>query len=226
MEEKIKILLAEDEISLGLIIKESLESRNFVVTHCENGEKAWEMFQKRSFDALVLDVMMPEKDGFSLAKDIRILHKSIPIVFLTAKTQTQDVLDGFSSGCNDYLKKPFSMEELIVRIQSLVQRKNNLEKISKFEIGAYKFDSQNQILEYHDNIFKLTHKEAALLEILLLNKNTIINRSDILSNIWGNDDFFSGRSLDVFITRLRKKLNLDTTIEIINLRGRGYKLIG
>lgn len=225
MKNHIKILLAEDEISLGTIIKDSLESRDFKVTFCENGENALEEFKKSDFDALVLDVMMPKKDGFTLAKEIRLLNKNIPILFLSAKTQTQDIVEGFKIGCNDYIKKPFSMEELIVRIIALIERKSNLTLEKKYHIGAYVFDTDSQVLSHEKVTYKLTHKEATLLEFLSQNKGEIIDRSTILNTLWKSDDFFSGRSLDVFITKLRKKLILDQSIEIINLRGRGYKLI-
>lgn len=225
MKNHTKILLAEDEISLGTIIKDSLESRDFKVTFCENGENALEEFKKSDFDALVLDVMMPKKDGFTLAKEIRLLNKNIPILFLSAKTQTQDIVEGFKIGCNDYIKKPFSMEELIVRIIALIERKSNLTLEKKYHIGAYVFDTDSQVLSHEKVTYKLTHKEATLLEFLSQNKGEIIDRSTILNTLWKSDDFFSGRSLDVFITKLRKKLILDSSIEIINLRGRGYKLI-
>jgi len=225
MKNHIKILLAEDEISLGTIIKDSLESRDFKVTFCENGENALEEFKKSDFDALVFDVMMPKKDGFTLAKEIRLLNKNIPILFLSAKTQTQDIVEGFKIGCNDYIKKPFSMEELIVRIIALIERKSNLTLEKKYHIGTYVFDTDSQVLSHEKVTYKLTHKEAILLEFLSQNKGEIIDRSTILNTLWKSDDFFSGRSLDVFITKLRKKLILDPSIEIINLRGRGYKLI-
>ncbi len=225
MTNKIKLLLAEDEASLGIIIKESLESRNFTVTLCKNGEYAFEEFTKSNFDALVLDIMMPKKDGFTLAKEIRQINKTIPILFLTAKSQTADVVKGFKIGCNDYIKKPFSMEELIVRIISLIERKSNITLKKKHHIGTYIFDTDSQVLTNEKVTYKLTHKEAILLEFLSQNKGEIIDRSTILNTLWKSDDFFSGRSLDVFITKLRKKLILDPSIEIINLRGRGYKLI-
>lgn len=223
MNTKINILLAEDETSLGIIIKESLDSRNFNVTLCDNGEMAFQEFQKSTFDALVLDVMMPKKDGFTLAGEIRQINKTIPILFLTAKSQTDDVVKGFKIGCNDYIKKPFSMEELIVRIISLTSKKNNVE--TKFFIGSYEFDTESQLLIHSEKTFKLTNRESLLLEFLVKNKGTIVERALILNVVWQNDDFFSGRSMDVFITKLRKKLNLDPAIEIINSRGRGYKLI-
>ena len=222
---KIKILLAEDEPALGLIIKESLETRNFEVTHCLNGEVAFDLFTKQKFDLLVLDVMMPKKDGFSVAKDVRKIEKNVPIIFLTAKSQTQDVVEGFNAGGNDYLKKPFSMEELIVRIHSLLGRINSERREQQVSIGAYSFDFTKQILQFSELVISLTHREAELLLLLIENKNEVLDRSVILKKIWGNDDFFNGRSMDVFITKLRKKLNLDPNIQIINVRGQGYKLI-
>ncbi|MGV7106330.1 response regulator transcription factor [Flavobacterium sp. U410] len=225
MSTKINILLAEDETSLGIIIKESLESRNFSVTLCENGESAFEQFQKSDFDALIFDVMMPKKDGFTLAEEIRHLNKTIPILFLTAKSQTEDVVKGFKIGCNDYIKKPFSIEELIVRIIALTGKSQDIKTETKFTIGTYQFDTESQFLIHPDKTFKLTSRESALLEFLVQNKGQVIERTLILNSVWQNDDFFSGRSMDVFITKLRKKLSLDPTVAIINSRGRGYKLI-
>ena len=225
MPTKIKILLAEDEPALALIIKESLETRNFEVMHCINGEVAFDVFTKQKFDLLVLDVMMPKKDGFSMAKDVRKIDKKIPIIFLTAKSQTQDVVEGFNIGGNDYLKKPFSMEELIIRIHSLLGRINFNKMEQKVAIGSYLFDFTKQTLHFNELIITVTHREAELLFLLIENKNEILDRSIVLKKIWGNDDFFNGRSLDVFITKLRKKLNLDPNIQIINVRGQGYKLI-
>ncbi len=222
---KIKILLAEDEPALGLIIKESLETRNFEVTHCFNGDEAFELFTKQKFDLLVLDVMMPKKDGFSVAKDVRKMDKKIPIIFLTAKSQIQDVIEGFNSGGNDYLKKPFSMEELIIRIHSLLGRINTEKHDEIISIGNYTFDFIKQTLQFSELVISLTHREAELLLLLIENKNEILDRSIVLKKIWGNDDFFNGRSMDVFITKIRKKLNLDPNIQIINVRGQGYKLI-
>jgi len=220
------ILLAEDEPALGQIIKESLETRNFNVLLCENGEIALKTYQKEQPEILVLDVMMPKKDGFTLAKEIRMENDTIPIIFLTAKSQTQDVVEGFSVGGNDYLKKPFSMEELIVRINNLLSR-TKLQKTSEIlNLGSYTFNFPKQILQFKtEERIQLTHREAHLLFHLIKHKNTVLNRSVILNKLWGNDDFFSARSMDVFITKLRKKLNQDTNIQIINVRGFGYKLI-
>ena len=222
---KIKVLLAEDEASLGMIVRESLESRDFIVDHAENGEQALELYRANQPDILVLDVMMPKKDGFTLAKEIRESNKNIPIIFLTAKSQTSDVLEGFNLGGNDYLKKPFSMEELIVRIKALLNRielKTNLELI---KIGNYIFNFTKQTLEFENTKENLTHREAELLFYLQQNKNQVLDRTFILNKLWGNDDFFNARSMDVFISKLRKKLKKDENIQILNIRGFGYKLI-
>ncbi len=225
MSSKIKIVLAEDEPSLGQIVKESLETRNFEVFHASNGEEALHLYQTKSPDILVLDVMMPKKDGFTLAKEIREENKHIPIIFLTAKSQTKDVLEGFSHGGNDYLKKPFSMEELAVRILSLLDRNALKIDTSKIKIGKYLFNYLKQTLEFKESSKQLTHKESELLYILTQHKNDVADRSFILKKIWGDDDFFNARSMDVFITKLRKKLKDDPTIQIVNIRGYGYKLI-
>jgi DNA-binding response OmpR family regulator len=222
---KIKVLLAEDEASLGMIVKESLTSRGFIVFHAENGKEASEIYQKEKPDILVLDVMMPLKDGFTVAKEIRLENKRIPIIFLTAKSQTSDVLEGFNNGGNDYLKKPFSMEELIVRINSLLNRIETKTNVDAIKIGDYSFNLTKQTLENSLEIQQLTHREAQLLFHLLEKKNEILDRTFILNKLWGNDDFFNARSMDVFISKLRKKLKKDTNIKIINIRGFGYKLI-
>ncbi len=222
---KIKVLLAEDEASLGMIVKESLESRNFIVFHAANGEEALSIYLSEKPDILVLDVMMPLKDGFTLAKEIRQINKVIPIIFLTAKSQTSDVLEGFNLGGNDYLKKPFSMEELIVRIKSLLNRIDIKPNLNNIKIGRYLFDYNKQTLTFLEETQQLTHREAQLLYHLFEKKNQILDRSFILNKLWGNDDFFNARSMDVFISKLRKKLKKDTTIQIINSRGFGYKLI-
>ena len=225
MKERKTILLAEDEPALGQIIKESLETRDFNVLLCNNGETAFNVYKKEQPELLVLDVMMPKKDGFTLAKEIRFEDDTIPIIFLTAKSQTQDVVEGFTIGGNDYLKKPFSMEELIVRINNLLNR-TQLQKSTKvLKFGNYTFDFPKQTLRFKDDEnIQLTHREAHLLYHLIENKNEVLERSFILNKLWGNDDFFSARSMDVFITKLRKKLNQDENIQIVNVRGFGYKL--
>jgi len=222
---KIKILLAEDEASLGMIVKESLESRDFNVFLASNGEEAFKIYQKEKLDILVLDVMMPKKDGFTLAKEIRLQNKRIPIIFLTAKSQTSDVLEGFELGGNDYLKKPFSMEELIVRIKSLLNRSEFQTNLETIEIGKYQFNFTKQTLSINEKTFQLTSREAELLFQLSEKKNELLDRTFILNKLWGNDDFFNARSMDVFISKLRKKLQQDPNIQIINVRGFGYKLI-
>jgi DNA-binding response OmpR family regulator len=222
---KIKVLLAEDETSLGMIVKESLESRNFTVFHAQNGEEALAIFKKEKPAILVLDVMMPIKDGFTLAKEIRQENNTIPIIFLTAKSQTSDVLEGFKNGGNDYLKKPFSMEELIIRMKALLNRIALETGTENIKIGNYLFNATKQILSFSDEAQQLTHREAQLLLALFEKKNEVLDRAFILNKLWGSDDFFNTRSMDVFISKLRKKLKLDKNIQILNVRGFGYKLI-
>tara|TARA_B110000093_G_C12967575_1_gene410436 strand:- start:1259 stop:1939 length:681 start_codon:yes stop_codon:yes gene_type:complete len=225
MSKKIKIILAEDEASLGMIVKESLETRNFEVLLAKNGEEALQFYENSDPDILVLDVMMPKKDGFTVAKEVRQNNKTIPIIFLTAKSQIKDVLEGFEHGGNDYLKKPFSMKELIVRIYSLLDRvalKKNHEEIA---IGNFIFNYTKQSLEIENSSELLTHREAELLFYLTENRNEILDRTFILKKLWGDNDFFSARSMDVFISKIRKKLKKDQSIQIVNVRGFGYKLI-
>ncbi|GGW67702.1 DNA-binding response OmpR family regulator [Winogradskyella epiphytica] len=225
MANKIKLLLAEDEAALGQIVKESLETRDFNVILCENGEIAFHKYLSESPEVLVLDVMMPQKDGFTLAKEIRAVDDSIPIIFLTAKSQTADVVEGFSIGGNDYLKKPFSIEELIVRVHNLIDRSKTQKTSTTLEIGDYSFDFPKQLLKFkNEEAIQLTHREAHLLFHLIKNKNQVLDRSLILNKLWGTEDFFTARSMDVFISKLRKKLKNDERIQIINVRGYGYKL--
>lgn len=226
MHKKTTILLAEDEPALGQIIKESLETRHFHVLLCENGERAFQVYQEHQPELLVLDVMMPKKDGFTLAKEVRAIDDTIPIIFLTAKSQTQDVVEGFTIGGNDYLKKPFSMEELIVRINNLLKRKELQNTAEIISLGQFTFNFPKQLLQFNsEEPMQLTHREAHLLFHLIKNKNQVLDRSLILNKLWGNDDFFSARSMDVFISKLRKKLHQDESIQILNVRGFGYKLI-
>ncbi|MGV6830771.1 MAG: response regulator transcription factor [bacterium] len=226
MNKEIHILLAEDEPALGQIIKETIETRGFRVSLCVDGNEALQSYKNTKPDILVLDVMMPKKDGFTLAKEIRMEDEETPILFLTAKSQTQDVVEGFTIGGNDYLKKPFSIEELIVRIKNLIQRTTLQRKSEIIKFGTYTFDFPKQTLQYKDEkAEQLTHRESHLLYHLIKNRNQVLDRSLILNKLWGNDDFFSARSMDVFITKLRKKLKQDESIQIINVRGFGYKLI-
>jgi len=223
---KIKVLLAEDEIALGMIIQESLESRDFKVTLCPDGQKAWEEYQRAKPDVLVLDVMMPKKDGFSLGEQIRKTDPYTPIIFLTSKSQTEDVVKGFGIGANDYVRKPFSMEELIVRIKSQLDRLRVRQNQSDWiAVGNYSFHPTKQLLKFKEQENTLTAREASLLQILVENANKVTDRSLILTQIWGSDDFFNARSMDVFITKLRKKLQDDPQIQLLNVRGFGYKLV-
>jgi len=222
---KIRLLLAEDEIALGQIIKESLETRNFEVIYCKNGQEAFEAYEESHPDIILLDVMMPLLDGFSVAKKIRGLDTRTPIVFLTAKSQPQDVVDGFNHGANDYIRKPFSMKELIVRIQALLDRVQVYRADEEIELGLYKFNKHQQTLRINDSEQTLTYRESELLFHLSERRNSLLDRAIILKKLWGDDDFFNARSMDVFITRLRKKLKNDPNIKIINIRGQGYKLL-
>ncbi|WP_299679444.1 response regulator transcription factor [uncultured Dokdonia sp.] len=222
---KIKLLLAEDEPALGQIVKESLETRDFDVTLCVDGQAALQTYIDHHPAIVVLDVMMPKMDGFTVAKEIRKVDDTIPIIFLTAKSQTADVVEGFSIGGNDYLKKPFSIEELIARINNLLNRSLEQKNADTLKIGEYTFEFPKQVLRFRENEQNLTHREAHLLFHLCKNKNQVLDRSLILKKLWGDDDFFSGRSMDVFITKLRKKLKEDPNISIVNVRGYGYKLI-
>ncbi len=222
---KHKILLAEDEIALGTIVKESLETRGYEVLFCADGEEAKQKYEQLKPELLVLDVMMPKKDGFTLVKEIRKKDERIPIIFLTAKSRTEDVVEGFGYGANDYLKKPFSMEELIVRIQALLDKKVGKQPSEDVNIGNYKFNFSKQTLTIEGMEEQLTHREAQLLQELFIHKNELTERTLILNTLWGSDDFFNARSMDVFITKLRKKLAKDEKIQILNVRGYGYKLV-
>ncbi|UII27908.1 response regulator transcription factor [Fulvivirga maritima] len=225
MQEEVTVLLAEDEASLGLIVKESMESRGFLVKLCEDGLQALKSYKTQKLDVLVLDVMMPQKDGFTVAKEIRKIDPFIPIIFLTAKSRTEDVVEGFGYGANDYIKKPFSMEELIVRINALVKRSVKPDTDAWITLGSYQFHLSKQVLIHEKAEETLTHREAQLLYQLIIHKNNLTERSVILKELWGNDDFFNARSMDVFISKLRKKLQYDSSIQILNVRGYGYKLV-
>lgn len=224
---KFKVLLAEDEPFLGKIVKESLESRDFDVLWVQDGLKAYSAFRSFGPAICIFDVMMPTKDGFTLTEDIRKVNDSVPIIFLTAKSLTEDVVMGFELGGNDYLKKPFSMEELIVRMNALLNRAAKQPQSSKthFCIGRYMFNSALQELAYEAEQLKLSHRESALLKMLIEHKNQVLDRKMALDYLWGEDSFFNARSMDVFITKLRKYLRKDNNIEIVNIRGVGYKLM-
>ena len=224
-----RILYVEDELFLGKIVRESLESRGFEVTMESDGARVLDVFKKSNPDICVLDVMLPNKDGFAIADEIRELNEQIPIIFLTAKTQTEDVVKGFSLGGNDYIRKPFSMEELIARIQSLLRNKKNANahKVSgdAVTIGRYSFQLNRQILSDGKEDKKLSYRESELLKLLYENRDKIIDRKDILNLLWGNDSFFNSRNLDVYITKLRSYLREDPSLEIITIKGIGYRFI-
>lgn len=224
------ILLAEDEDVLGLLVKEALELiPGFKVEWVTDGNTAINSHALYKPDICILDVMMPFKDGFSVAEEIRKVDQDIPILFLTARSQSSDVVKGFKSGGNDYLKKPFSIEELVVRIKELLRRSNhaiNKDELQQvFNFGKYKFYPSTQILAFEEIKYNLTSRESALLKELLIHKNTILDRKKILIQLWGDDNFFNARSMDVFIAKLRKYLVHDPLVSIINIRGYGYKLI-
>ena len=225
---KIKVLYVEDELFLGKIVKESLESRGFDVVMESDGAKATALFKKTEPDICVLDVMLPNKDGFAIADEIRDINEEVPIIFLTAKTQTEDVVKGFSAGGNDYIRKPFSMEELIVRIQNVLKRKKEApEKITgdSVTIGKLNFQINRQVLSDGKEDRKLSFRESELLKLLYENRDKVIDRKDILNLLWGNDSFFNSRNLDVYITKLRSYLKTDPALEIITIKGIGYRFV-
>lgn len=227
--EKLKILLVEDDTNLGTLLKEYLEAKGYSTTLAVNGKQGFDMFAKDKFNICILDVMMPVKDGFTLAKEIRSIDANIPIVFLTAKSMKEDTVEGFNAGADDYITKPFSMEELLMRIKAILRRteiKSNVnESLTEFEIGKYKFDYPHQILQINGSQQKLTTKEADLLKLLCLNVNDILDRNYALKAIWKDDNYFNGRSMDVYIAKLRKYLKDDPSVEIINVHGKGFKLL-
>ena len=227
MEERLKIMLCEDDENLGMLLREYLQAKGYDTVLCADGEVGYKAFLTEKFDLCVLDVMMPKKDGFSLAKDIRQINQEIPIIFLTAKTLKEDIFDGFKIGADDYLTKPFSMEELTYRIEAVLRRvrgKKNRDR-TFFKIGGFTFDAQKQILARGDQQTKLTTKESELLTLLCAHANEILQRDFALRTIWIDDNYFNARSMDVYITKLRKHLKGDDSVEIINIHGKGYKLI-
>lgn len=222
---KTRLLLVEDEITLAQIIKESLETRDFIVFHSRDGNEALRLYEANSIDIIVTDIMMPIKDGLTLAKEIRKNDQKTPIIFLTAKSQPQDVVTGFESGGNDYLKKPFSIEELIVRVKNLMNYNRSIKTEDRLQLGQYQFNPKNQTLQYkNEKVVTLSGRENQLLLLLTENKNKIVERDTVLDLMWPNNDFYASRSMDVFISKLRKLLNKDKEVKILNVRGVGYKL--
>jgi len=227
------ILLVEDDQNFGDVLRSYLEMHEYEVTLAQDGEAGLESFKKGTFDLCIFDVMMPKKDGFTLAKEVREINKEIPIVFLTAKTMKEDVLEGFKIGADDYISKPFNSEELLLRIQAIMKRSgakaDPAEEIKEFIIGDYHFNFPLRILSYQpngevDSKDKLSPKEAQLLKMFCVKMNDILPRSEALTKIWGEDNYFTARSMDVFVTKLRKYLKKDTNLEIVNIHGNGFQL--
>ena len=219
MEDKLRILLCEDDENLGTLTREYLEDKGFKAELFADGEAGYKAFLKGKYDICLLDVMMPKKDGYQLAQEIRAINSDVPIIFLTAKALKEDILEGFKIGADDYITKPFSMEELVMRIEAILRR------VKGKKGKEFTFDTQRQVLFTDDKSDNLTTKESELLSLLCAHMNEILERNFALKTIWIDDNYFNARSMDVYITKLRKKLKDDPTIEIINIHGKGYKLI-
>ncbi|EKT3967224.1 response regulator transcription factor [Flavobacterium psychrophilum] len=220
-----KILYTEDDETLAFLTKDNLEQNNYNITHCNDGQIALDTFKNNPFDICILDIMMPKINGFELATAIRKLNTNIPILFLSAKTLKEDRIKGLKLGADDYLIKPFSIEELLLKIEIFLKRslKNNFEEKNIYTLGKYQFDSKNYVIFTDDQKIKLTERESQLLKFFLNNKNVVLKREEILKSLWGDDDYFMGRSLDVFISRLRKILAHEEKIFIENLHGIGFR---
>jgi DNA-binding response OmpR family regulator len=221
-----KILLAEDDANLGYVIQDNLRRKGYEVSLSTDGEEAAHLFETQKFDLCILDVMLPKKDGFAVARTIRKRDHMVPILFVTAKEMLEDKIAGFQSGGDDYIVKPFSMEELYLRIEVFLRRTNGhlVNETASFTIGEYKFDFSNLTLRHPAGVKTLTQKEADVLRLLCLHKDRVLKREEILTLVWGNDDYFMGRSLDVFISKLRKYLKEDSQVQIVNFHGVGFKL--
>ena len=226
-DDRLKILLCEDDENLGMLLREYLQAKGFVAELCADGEAGFKAFLKTKFDICVLDVMMPKKDGFTLAQEIRSANTDVPIIFLTAKTLKEDILEGFQLGADDYITKPFSMEELVFRIEAILRRTKGKKsrESTVYRLGQFTFATQKQLLQIGEKQTKLTTKENELLALLCTHSNEILQRDFALKTIWIDDNYFNARSMDVYITKLRKHLKDDPQIEIINIHGKGYKLI-
>lgn len=230
MTTKTFVLLAEDEAALAHIIRESLEERDFSVILCADGKAALHQYEKNKPDIIILDIMMPLMDGFMVAKEIRKNDKQTPIIFLTARTQAKDVVAGFELGANDYLKKPFSVEELIIRMRVQLNREkvlqqNNVINQEVFQIGEFRFNSRKNLLELGIQAKQLTSRESEVLTLLCRYQQQVLERDTLLIKLWGSNSLYNARSLDVFITKLRRHLMEDPSVQIINIRGVGYKLV-
>lgn len=227
MEEKTRILLCEDDQNLGMLLREYLQAKDYYVQLMYDGEEGLKAFQKESFDICVFDVMMPKKDGFTLAQEIREVNSQVPIIFLTAKTLKSDIFEGFRIGADDYITKPFSMEELLLRIEAILRRVRGkkVKEETIFNIGKFVFDKPKQQLNINGEVIKLTTKETDLLALLCAHENDVLERNHALRTIWDEDNYFNARSMDVYITKLRKILKADPEVEILNVHGKGYKII-
>jgi two-component system, OmpR family, response regulator len=223
-----RILLAEDDNNLGVLLKNYLIAKKYEATLCVNGKEALLSFRNNPYSICIVDIMMPEMDGLTLAKEIRKTDINMPIIFLTAKNQKEDIIEGFITGADDYITKPFSMEELLYRIEAILRRVTEPvvhKKEEQYAIGEYSFNTLNQLLSYKDTNIKLTTKESELLELLCQHKNEILERNYALKAIWIDDNYFNARSMDVYITKLRKYLKKDLSVKILNVHGKGYKLL-
>ena len=227
------ILLVEDDQNFGDVLRSYLEMHDYIVTLAQDGEEGLASFKKGTFDLCIFDVMMPKKDGFTLAKEVREINKEVPIIFLTAKTMKEDVLQGFKIGADDYISKPFNSEELLLRIQAIMKRSGGkadpVEEVKEFTIGDYHFNFPLRILSFQpggevESKDKLSPKEAQLLKMFCMKINDILPRSEALTKIWGEDNYFTARSMDVFVTKLRKYLKKDSKLEIVNIHGNGFQL--
>jgi DNA-binding response OmpR family regulator len=229
MENRTKLLLCEDDPNLGTLLAQYLKAKNYEVQLCVDGEQGSKAYGKGRFDLLLLDVMMPVKDGFTLAREIRERDQDVPIIFLTAKNMRQDTLTGFESGADDYLTKPFSMEELLLRINAVLRRSavapQPEQKATVFQLGPVTFDARKQLLAGPDGERRLTTKETDLLRLLCENMNTVLERPVALRTVWGDDNYFNGRSMDVYIAKLRKYLAEAPGVEIVNVHGKGFRLV-
>lgn len=226
MSEKVKILLAEDDTNLGMLLSNYLKAKQFEVTLCVDGEIAMRRFKEQMFDFVILDVMMPVKDGFAVAKEIRQTDAEIPILFLTAKSMKEDKLEGFDVGADDYLTKPFAMEELLARLNAILKRSyKEGKKETNFTVGDIKYDYLQQLLEIDKEPKKLTTKENELFYLLVKKGDEVLDRNEALNHVWGDDNYFNGRSMDVYITKLRKYLAISQHVEILNVHGKGFRLL-
>jgi DNA-binding response OmpR family regulator len=224
------ILLVEDELTLAALLKENLKLSGYTSRHCKDGEEGWQTFQKERFDLCIFDVNMPKKNGFELARLVREKNQHTPILFLTANSSEEDKLKGFEIGADEYITKPFSTQELLARIKVILKRSQNsaaelIVQDETYEVGNMKVDIPNHMLSFGENIKKISNTEADLIKLFIKNKNQLISRNSLLLNVWGRDDFYTARNLDVYINKLRKLIKEDPNLEIVNVHGSGFKLV-